>query len=187
MPASTSFLAGPSISRTVTATPFVRAYCVCSGHSLFFSSPNNRWSSRPGSARSIHSLRRVSSDTVTSNSHSARSPASIRHFSASPTSRIKEYDVDPDPSQPFTPKALWPHPIYTNEQMHAVSVTHRQPRDFSDRVALFAVRVLRTGLDLVSGYRHDKAVAMHAKDPAGAIKVRPLVFAIEFRVPLPAC
>jgi hypothetical protein len=32
---------------------------------------------------------------------------------------------------------------------------HRAPRDFSDRVALFMVRMLRLGTDIATGYRHD--------------------------------
>jgi ubiquinol oxidase len=57
---------------------------------------------------------------------------------------------------------------YTVDQMNTVAVAHRETRNVSDKVALFAVRVLRWGLDLVSGYRHDKAKALHAKDPAEA-------------------
>jgi Alternative oxidase len=52
--------------------------------------------------------------------------------------------------------------------MEDVAVAHRETRNWSDKVALFAVKVLRWGLDTVSGYRHDKAKALHAKDPAAA-------------------
>jgi hypothetical protein len=34
---------------------------------------------------------------------------------------------------------------------------HRKPKDFSDRVALFMVRMLRWGTDLATGYKHDVA------------------------------
>lgn len=49
-----------------------------------------------------------------------------------------------------------------------VRVSHRPCKDWSDRIALAAVRTLRTIFDLVSGYRHEKAVALHRKDPAAA-------------------
>lgn len=52
--------------------------------------------------------------------------------------------------------AAWPHPIYTEEQMRAVTVAHREAKTWSDKVALTAVRVLRWGLDLATGYKHDK-------------------------------
>ena len=52
--------------------------------------------------------------------------------------------------------------------MEAVKVAHREVRDFSDRVALLAVRFLRTFLDFFTGYKHDKAVALAGKDPAAA-------------------
>jgi len=55
--------------------------------------------------------------------------------------------------------------------MRQVAITHRETRDWSDRVALFAVKVLRGGLDLVSGYRHDKAVKLSKTDPAAAVQV----------------
>jgi hypothetical protein len=57
---------------------------------------------------------------------------------------------------------------YTKEQMNNVTVAHRECRDWRDRVALTAVRVLRWGLDLASGYRHQKALALNEKDPVAA-------------------
>lgn len=41
---------------------------------------------------------------------------------------------------------------------------HRQPRDFSDRVALSMVRLLRWGTDIATGYKHDVNVAKKAED-----------------------
>ena len=35
-------------------------------------------------------------------------------------------------------------------------------------MALSAVRLVRWGFDLVTGYKHDKAVALSRKDPAAA-------------------
>jgi ubiquinol oxidase len=59
---------------------------------------------------------------------------------------------------------------YTQEQMNAVTVAHRDARTWSDRVAKLAVRILRTGLDFASGYRHNKAVALNEKDPVAAAR-----------------
>jgi ubiquinol oxidase len=52
--------------------------------------------------------------------------------------------------------------------MNAVSVAHRETRNMSDRVALLAVRFLRTFLDFFTGYKHDKAIALAQKDPTKA-------------------
>ena len=52
--------------------------------------------------------------------------------------------------------------------MHSVVVSHREATTLSDRLAWNAVRMLRWGLDRVTGYKHAKAVALHNKDPAAA-------------------
>jgi hypothetical protein len=52
--------------------------------------------------------------------------------------------------------------------MDAVVVAHREAKTFSDKVAMMMVRILRWGLDLATGYKHDKAVALNKKDPAAA-------------------
>lgn len=52
--------------------------------------------------------------------------------------------------------------------MNQVNIAHREARDWSDKVALTAVKILRFGLDLASGYRHDHAVSLGQKDPAKA-------------------
>lgn len=52
--------------------------------------------------------------------------------------------------------------------MKQVTVAHRETRNLSDKVALIAVKLLRWGLDTVSGYKHDKAKALHALDPKEA-------------------
>lgn len=57
---------------------------------------------------------------------------------------------------------------YTEKQVNDVVVAHRNTRDMSDKVALFAVRFLRFFLDMATGYKHDKAVALAKKDPKEA-------------------
>jgi ubiquinol oxidase len=60
--------------------------------------------------------------------------------------------------------------MYTEEQMNKVIVHHRETRDWRDKVALNAVRVLRWGLDVASGYRHNKAKELSERDPAEAAR-----------------
>lgn len=62
----------------------------------------------------------------------------------------------------------WSHPVYTEEQMNAVVVAHREAKTFSDKVAMTMVRILRWGLDLATGYKHSHAVKLNKDDPAAA-------------------
>ena len=49
--------------------------------------------------------------------------------------------------------------------MQKISIAHRQPRDWSDRIAYWMVSSLRWGTDVATGYKHDKDVLSGAKDP----------------------
>lgn len=60
--------------------------------------------------------------------------------------------------------------MYNEEQMNAVVVAHREAKTTSDKLALAAVKVLRAGLDIATGYRHERAVDLNAKDPEAARK-----------------
>ena len=57
---------------------------------------------------------------------------------------------------------------YTEKQMNDVTIAHRDAKNLSDRVALVAIRVMRTCFDIITGYRHDNAVALAQKDPEKA-------------------
>ncbi|CAK4076404.1 unnamed protein product [Aphanomyces euteiches] len=46
-----------------------------------------------------------------------------------------------------------PHPIYSPDEVDHVRQTHRKPKDFHDKFALFAIRCLRGGFDFVSRYK----------------------------------
>lgn len=46
------------------------------------------------------------------------------------------------------------HPVYSPEELRAVEVLHRQPQTFSDKVALYLVKLCRWGFDFASGYKH---------------------------------
>jgi len=54
--------------------------------------------------------------------------------------------------------------------MESVAIAHRNAKTWSDRVALAAIRTLRWGMDLATGYKHDHAVSLGQKDPKAAIK-----------------
>ena len=52
--------------------------------------------------------------------------------------------------------------------MDAVTVAHRNAKTWSDYFALGAIRTMRSFFDIVSGYKHESAVALNKKDPAAA-------------------
>ena len=54
--------------------------------------------------------------------------------------------------------------------MRAVNIAHRRAKTWSDWVALSTIRLLRKSLDLITGYKHDNAVALNQKDPGAAAK-----------------
>ncbi|KAE9964204.1 Alternative oxidase, mitochondrial precursor [Venturia inaequalis] len=93
-----------------------------------------------------------------------------RNFHSTSVVQAKDFFPEPDTPHIKKTKTAWPHPIYTVEQMNQVAVAHRDTRNWSDKVALIAVKLLRWGLDTVSGYKHGKAQALHAQDPQEAQK-----------------
>lgn len=91
-------------------------------------------------------------------------------FSKSNNWLMKEFfPTQESPHINRTPPA-WPHPVYTQEQMDAVIVAHREAKTWSDKVAMMMVRILRWGLDLATGYKHAKAAKLSVHDPEGARK-----------------
>nr|OQO06845.1 hypothetical protein B0A51_18233 [Rachicladosporium sp. CCFEE 5018] len=86
----------------------------------------------------------------------AQSIASRRDFSSSQRTQLKMFFPKPNAPNIKITKAAWAHPDYSEDQMKTVTVDHRQPRDFPDRVAFAMVRVMRFGLDIATGYSHDK-------------------------------
>jgi hypothetical protein len=46
---------------------------------------------------------------------------------------------------------------FTGDEMAKVSIAHRDTQTMSDRIALGAVRFLRSAMDLATGYRHPDA------------------------------
>ncbi|KAI9850334.1 MAG: Alternative oxidase, mitochondrial precursor [Thelocarpon superellum] len=105
---------------------------------------------------------------------------SRRAFSSTAPTGLKEYFPPPSdaPHIKLTGPA-WPHPIYSEQQMKDIKVAHRQTKNWADWVALSMVRVLRTGMDFCTGYRHDKEVALAKKDPT--LAKQPRTFAMTER------
>ncbi|KAF2635814.1 alternative oxidase [Massarina eburnea CBS 473.64] len=95
--------------------------------------------------------------------------SSLRQFSnARNTPTSKEFFLEKKTEKVRKTPAAWPHPVYSYEQMEGVVVAHREAETMSDKVAFQAVKVLRWGLDFATGYKHDKATALHATDPQAA-------------------
>ncbi|KAJ7279970.1 AOX, alternative oxidase mitochondrial precursor [Mycena rebaudengoi] len=46
------------------------------------------------------------------------------------------------------------HPVYTQEEIKAVEVLHRDAKTLSDMLAVKLVKLARQGFDIVSGYKH---------------------------------
>lgn len=53
---------------------------------------------------------------------------------------------------------------YSEQQLRAIQVAHRECQNWSDWVALSMVRILRWGMDTATGYRHVKDVAQGKED-----------------------
>ena len=96
--------------------------------------------------------------------------SSTRHISTSRPAQIKEFFPPPDSPSIKVTEAAWAHPVYTEEEMNAVVVAHREAKNWSDKVAMMMVRLLRWGLDLATGYKHDQALALGQKSVAAAKK-----------------
>ena len=98
-----------------------------------------------------------------------------RHFATTSRAPSKEVEYFPPPKQTekirITPPA-WHHPVYTEEQMTAIDVAHRDAKQWSDRVALAMMRLFRFGMDTATGYSHPNEEAKKRAWPLGLAKVR---------------
>jgi len=81
---------------------------------------------------------------------------SRRQFSSTSRTRLRDYFPEAEHEHKINKtEAAWPHPPYGAEDLtKKIYFAHREPKDFSDRVALFMVRMLRWGTDLATGYKH---------------------------------
>ena len=53
---------------------------------------------------------------------------------------------------------------FNEPDMKSIHVEHRAPKDFSDRLAIGLVRLLRWGTDIATGYHHDTEEPKKASD-----------------------
>jgi hypothetical protein len=78
---------------------------------------------------------------------------------------------------PAIDRVYWPHSLnyirFKEEDMKAISVVHRPPKDFSDRFALALMRVLRWGVDFATGYKHDVEEPKKAHEEGAVTKTKP--------------
>lgn len=81
---------------------------------------------------------------------------------------MKEFFPEPEAPSIRVTKAAWPHPVYTEEEINKIVIAHRKAKTWSDWTALGTVRLLRWGLDLATGYRHDHEVAKGNRTPGNA-------------------
>ncbi|KAK6519845.1 hypothetical protein TWF506_000139 [Arthrobotrys conoides] len=95
-------------------------------------------------------------------------PLQVRSFSftsKAPLQTTQSLQISAtNPTQRET-KQSWPHPIYNEKQMADIEIAHRAARNFSDRIAINAVRLLRGMFDLATGYKHDPKIASGEKSP----------------------
>ncbi|OJJ48005.1 hypothetical protein ASPZODRAFT_64231 [Penicilliopsis zonata CBS 506.65] len=78
-----------------------------------------------------------------------------RYITSTPQqTKIKEFFPPPETPRIKETDSSWVHPIYTEQQMRDVTIAHRQAKNWADWIALGTVRMLRWGMDTVTGYRH---------------------------------
>ncbi|RDW78356.1 putative alternative oxidase [Coleophoma crateriformis] len=88
---------------------------------------------------------------------SVTTPSPRREFSSTSRASLREYFPEPEHNHAIRRTgSAWPHPEFSATDMQKkIFFAHRDPKDFSDRFALFMVRLLRWGTDLATGYKHN--------------------------------
>ena len=100
--------------------------------------------------------------------------SSRRQFTTTPRACFAEKQYFPPPQTDkirITPPA-WHHPVYTENQMTAIKVAHRETKQWSDWVAMTMVRILRFGMDTATGYSHPDEESKKRAWPLGLTRVR---------------
>lgn len=83
-----------------------------------------------------------------------RQPVSPACAKLSPDQTVKDaMTSDGKKEQPPIGVYAMPHPIWTEEQLHDVKVTHKEPECFADRMAFRSVQLFKGGFDLFSGFK----------------------------------
>ncbi|KAH9504788.1 hypothetical protein Btru_061961 [Bulinus truncatus] len=79
-------------------------------------------------------------------------PSDLAHFRISSTGKENAQSKS-DQEDPPLDTYLLPHPIWTDEQVHNIEITHKVPEGVSDKLALKTVQLFRTVFDLLSGFK----------------------------------
>ncbi|KAJ4383615.1 inducible alternative oxidase 2 [Didymella sp. IMI 355093] len=95
--------------------------------------------------------------------HVQLAPASQRHFSSSESSKVQKFFESKETELVRRTPAAWPHHEFNEEQMNAVTVVHRETQTKADKAALVAVKILRWGLDVATGYKHKQGAMTEEK------------------------
>ncbi|XP_062593864.1 uncharacterized protein LOC134255361 isoform X1 [Saccostrea cucullata] len=74
-------------------------------------------------------------------------PAHLDHFRKSTEVAVQEIKNPP----PIGTHTL-PHPIWTEDELHSVKVTHKPPEGFVDKLAFRSVKLLRHSFDVLTGF-----------------------------------
>lgn len=76
-------------------------------------------------------------------------PEQLDHFrKTQSTDQLVESMKNPPPMGTHT----LPHPIWSEEELHSVKVTHKPPEGFVDKLAFRSVKLLRSTFDLLTGF-----------------------------------
>ncbi|KAF9696568.1 hypothetical protein EKO04_005556 [Ascochyta lentis] len=90
-------------------------------------------------------------------------PTTQRHFSSSESPKVQKFFEKKETEMVRRTPAAWPHPEFSENQMGAVEIAHREPQTRSDKAALLATKVLRWGLDKATGYKHKEGAMTEEK------------------------
>jgi len=92
-------------------------------------------------ARSLASTSPTSNKEVIDRAGNLKDPEHLKHF-------LKPNSTSNEHSQEY----LQPHPIWSDKETEGVTVTHVQPKTWTDKSAHLLVQTMRKSFDLLSGY-----------------------------------
>lgn len=78
-------------------------------------------------------------------------PDKLTHFRQKQEPKLHEDVLPGKEPLPMGSHAL-PHPIWTEEELQNVKITHKPPEGFVDKAAFYTVKTMRTAFDIVSGF-----------------------------------
>ncbi|KAJ4341178.1 inducible alternative oxidase 2 [Didymella glomerata] len=90
-------------------------------------------------------------------------PARQRQFSSSESPKIQKFFEKEETELVRRTPAAWPHHEFSERQMNAVTVAHRETQTKADKAALIAVKIMRWGLDVATGYKHKQGAMTEEK------------------------